>query len=83
MKLFRVTCRGMHRGDSHGIAYAVAKNADDAYQLVRADLDKRDLGFLDEREMEKVELIAEATNYPRCKCKLYVSKKEGAQNEAD
>ena len=68
-KLYKVTCRGMR--STHGTAYVVANDAGDAYARVRAELDKRDLGFTDDREMESVELIAEDCQYPSCKVQLY------------
>ena len=56
---------------SHGMAYVVAENPNEAYMLLRNDLDQRDLGISHEREMETVELIAEQIDYPDCKIKLY------------
>ena len=74
-KLYRVTCRGMHGGIvsdvAHGVAYVVAENASEAYKRVRDSLDKRNLGFRKEREMEKVELLAEEADYPECGICLY------------
>lgn len=69
-KMFRVTCCGMQ--DSHGISYVVAEDAHDAYMRVRADLDKRDLGFRHERALQSVELMADATEYPDCGRTLYL-----------
>lgn len=75
MRLFRVTCRGMASSASgrvaHGVAYVVATNSDDAYQRVRADLDKRDIGLTNERELDKIELIAESCDYPDCGIRLF------------
>lgn len=71
MKLYRVKCRGMI--DSHGTAFVVAANADAAYRIVLVDLDARSLGFGWEREMNRVELVAEDTLYPACGCRLYLS----------
>jgi hypothetical protein len=76
MKLYRVTCRGMHGGiggdTAHGIAYVVSEDPHRAYQTLRAHLDKRDLGFTPEREMQSVELLAEANVYPDCGIVLYL-----------
>lgn len=58
MKLFRVTLRGMKA--TYGISYVVAENTDEAYKKVKDFLDKEDLGFRKERELEKVELIADS-----------------------
>lgn len=71
-KLYRVTCRGMTHGDQpHGIAYVVAADPADAYKKVRASLDERNLGFAKERELDKIELLAEVGNYPECGTALY------------
>ena len=75
-KLYKVTCKGMHGGISsdiaYGIAYVVADDAAEAYKKVRDSLDKRKLGFSHEREMDKVELLAEEADYPACRIPLYV-----------
>ena len=68
-KLYRVVCRGMQA--THGTAYVVAADAEQAYQTVRADLDKRALGFIKDRELERVELLATDTEYPACERRLY------------
>ena len=74
LKLYRVTCRGMHGGmassQAHGIAYVVAEDSAAAYRKVRAALDSADLGFAQERALDKVELIAEDADYPECGHKL-------------
>ena len=70
MKLFLVRCRGMH--DSHGIAYVVAEDADDAYRRVQNDLATHDLGSYKDREMETVTLVAEDCQYPACGRRLYL-----------
>ena len=75
MKLYRVTCRGMTStiggNVAHGLAYVVAENSADAYQRVRTELDNIDLGFAKDREMDKVELLAEEGMYPNCGHRLY------------
>lgn len=70
LKLFKVTCQGMHH--SHGMAYVVARDAEEAYQCVRQRLDAEGLGFAKEREMQTVELMAEDSDYPLCERRLYV-----------
>ena len=62
MKLYKVTTR-LDAGPSR-VAYALAEDSAEAYQLVRDFLDKHDIGFSHKREMESVELIAEAVHYP-------------------
>lgn len=69
-KLFRVTCKGMF--DSHGCAYVIAVGPTQAYDIVRADLDARDLGFLKDRALDKVELIAEEAEFPEGARRLYL-----------
>ena len=78
MKLYRVRCRGMT--DSHGTAYVVAKDAGAAYAMLRASLDRRDLGFSRDREMDRVELVAEVGAYPGCGCALYLPRHGGEEN---
>ena len=69
MKLYRVTCRGMQ--DTYGTAFAVAENSEDAYRKVRMGLDVRNLGFARERELLRVELLADDALYPDCQTILY------------
>lgn len=75
LKLYRVTCRGMTStvggNVAHGVAYVVAEDAADAYRRLRKDLDSTDLGFAKDREMDKVELLAEEGMYPDCGHRLY------------
>jgi len=75
MKLYLVKCRGMNisvTGPTHGVAYVIANNPAEAYEKLRKDLDERDLGFTDERELSSIELIAEDTNYPSCGVRVYI-----------
>lgn len=76
IKLFRVTCRGMHNslgsGQTHGIGYVVAENPQRAYECMRKSLDDRKLGFHSERELLTIELIADASEYPACGVTLYL-----------
>lgn len=76
LRLYKVTCKGMTTnvtGTVHGIAYVLACNPTEAYEIVRKDLDVRDLGFRHEREMDIIELIAEDVPYPDCRIRLYIS----------
>lgn len=75
LKLYKITCLGMHAVGNrvaHGIGYVVAKNSGEAYMKLRDNLDKENLGFVFERELEKIELIAEDIAYPDCGYKLYI-----------
>jgi hypothetical protein len=78
MKLFKVTCKGMTYSTSnvvHGIAYVVAANADEAYQMLRERLDKAKLGYDKDRVLDRVELIAETGTYPECGTALLLKDK--------
>jgi hypothetical protein len=76
MKLYLVKCRGMNGGFghqiSHGLCYVVADNPGEAYEIVRNNLNSRDLGFSDERELHSVTLLAEERNYPKCGTPLHI-----------
>ena len=66
MKLYRVNLRGMtikSSGIAYGRSYALAENSDLAYQKVRKWLDKNDIGFRKDRELESVELLADTDQY--------------------
>ena len=74
-KLYRVSLRGMtysSTGVVHGVNYVVAENSDEAYQKVRKYLDEKDYGFSGDRELDKVELIAEASDYTDVKTMLFL-----------
>lgn len=77
MKLYLVKCVGMQTSfgnhTTHGIAYVVADDAEEAYQLLRQKLDKNDIGFSRERVLDTVQLIAEEGDYPECN--VYLIKK--------
>ena len=65
-KLYRVTLRGMtysSTGVVYGVSYVIAENSDEAYQKVKDYVDKKDLGFCGDRELDKVELIADSYEY--------------------
>lgn len=67
-KLFRVTCKGMQysiTGPAYGVSYVIAKDPSQAYERVRHFLDTEDLGYTSDRELEKVELIAENYMYTK------------------
>ncbi len=74
-KLYRVTLRGMTHnttGVVQGIAYVVATNAEEAYQKVRKRLDDKNFGFNEDRELDKVELLASTYEYTDTKTLLYL-----------
>lgn len=75
-KLYRVSCRGMQGAAlgnkvSHGIAYVIAEDPAEAYAKLRTYLDIHDFGFDTDRELEKVELLAEVAEYPDCGIRLF------------
>ena len=73
--LFLVRCRGMQTAlggkAGHGTAYVIAKDPREAYEKVRASLDRRDLGTDSDRQMLSVELLAEDYDYSPI-AKLYL-----------
>ncbi len=69
-KLYRVTLRGMIL--TFGVSYVVANNAEDAYQKVRKFVDEKDLGYSYQREMDKIELIAEDNQYTGTRTMLFL-----------
>jgi len=77
MKLFLVKLRGMrssYSGPAYGCSYVVAEDSNSAYLLLREYVDRHDLGFDHERELQSVELIAEDAKYPRCGTILFLTK---------
>lgn len=76
MKLYKVTCRGMHGGLAYdtawGVAFAVADNPADAYEMVRQYLVDEGIGYDHERELETVALLADESECPDCGYRLYL-----------
>ena len=74
-KLFKVTLKGMtynSTGIAYGISYVIAENTDEAYNKVRKFLNEKDLGFSKDRELDKIELIADSYQYTNVGCLLYL-----------
>ena len=74
-KLYKVTLKGMgysSTGVAYGISYVIATNTDLAYKKVRAFLDKEDKGFKKDRELDKIELLAEDLQYTDAGSILYL-----------
>ena len=63
MKLFKVNLRAT--GD-YSCFYVIASDPTIAYNKVRKYMDDEDLCFSHDREMESIELLAEASKYPEC-----------------
>ena len=76
MKLYLVECRGMTvaiQGEIvHGKAYVIANDPGAAYDQLREFLDKKDLGFRNQRELLSVTLLAEMGDYPSCGMRLFL-----------
>ena len=70
LKLYRVTLIGML--SSEGISYVVASDPTEAYDKVRTRLDKKDIGFRNYRELNKIELIASSYEYSNLETLLYL-----------
>ena len=69
-KLFRVTTR---KGfGPYGCFYVVALDPEDAYSEVRRYLDKNELCYANERELDRVELLAENYKYAECETILLI-----------
>lgn len=71
-KLFRVTLKG-YLG-IYGTSYVVAQDPTSAYNIVRNHIDDKNYGFVDLRELEKIELIAEDYEYTHTGSKLFIDK---------
>ena len=75
MKLYRVLLRGMTNSSisiNHGSPYVVAEDPTAAYKRVKDYLDKKDIGFRQDRALYKIELLAETGDYPDCKEQLFL-----------
>jgi hypothetical protein len=75
MKLYRVLLKGMHGNvvsTHYGHPYVIADTPTEALEKVQDYLTKRDIGFVHEREMETIELLAEEGDYPDCNIQLFL-----------
>lgn len=75
-KLFKVTLKGMTHssiGVEYGVSYVVALDSDKAYQKVKKFLDENDIGYKRDRELSKIELIAEEHQYTDVGNMLFLS----------
>ena len=77
MKLYKVKLIGMSSSIStkYNESYVVANDSNEAYLKVRSFLDRNDIGFVNQRELDSVQLLAEDTQYPECKTILFVGDK--------
>ena len=75
MKLFLVECQGMKINATSapwGIAYILAEDPTEAYEKLKSRLKEADAGYPDDRELDKVTLIAEDGLYPKCRMQLII-----------
>lgn len=63
MKLYLVTIKGLYACPYHS-SYVVAKDPTAAHTVVREYLEKNNFGFSHDRELEKIELVADDRTYP-------------------
>ena len=77
MKLFRVVLKGMtisSTGTPHGDCFVVANDPTEAYNVVRKFIDDKDFGFSHERELDRVELLADTCHYSDVRKQLFLPK---------
>ena len=75
MKLYRVVLKGMHSDETstaYGKPYVEASNPTEALKKVQAYLNMKNLGFPSEREMDRIELLAEEGDYPEYGIQLFL-----------
>lgn len=75
MKLYKITLKGMTysvTGTIYGYSYVVATDPTEALKKVQDYLKEKDLGFSHERELDTIELLAEQSDYPKCRTILYL-----------
>jgi len=58
--------------NSYGTAYVVADDPSAAYRALLTDLNRRALGLSQDKELDRVELLAEVADYPRCGTALFL-----------
>lgn len=65
-KLYKVTLKGMTYnsfGMAYGNSYVIAENTEEAYKKVLKFLEEHKLGSSRDRELDKIELIADSYRY--------------------
>lgn len=77
MKLYLVTVHGFY-SSPYRYSYVVAKDPTAAYTVVREYFEKKNLGFYQDRELEKIELVADDRTYPdTARAFFHPDRKEG------
>ena len=71
MKLYKVVLR---RGITHTnhVAYVIATDPTKAHEIVETDLVNRNIEPGSGRELDRIELIADETEYPACGQRVYI-----------
>jgi hypothetical protein len=64
LKLFSIVLKNYSELYDH--FYVIATDTNIAYKIVKKYLDEKKLLFYKERELEKIELVAENVKYPDC-----------------
>jgi len=67
--LYKVTLNGL------GSHYVVATDPSSAYQLIRDEYDRTDYGFVKQRWVKSIEVIASADPYPENDVRLWIQEK--------
>lgn len=69
--LYKIHLRGL--SGVFDPAYAVASSLDEAYQMVRDFLDRKNYGFEKDRQLIKIEVVADTDEYTDAPSMLFLS----------
>ena len=75
MKLYKIVLKGLHYcgcGAALGTSYVVAEDPTTAYKKLRAYLDENDVGFQRDRELDRIELIADGEMFGGCGTRVFL-----------
>ena len=75
MKLYKVVLKGLQYCGgcaALGTSYVVAEDPTTAYKKLRSYLDENDVGFRRDRELERIELIADEGFFDGCGTKVFL-----------
>ena len=75
-KLYRIRTRlpGSFTGNDYSYFFVVAPDPTSAENQVKEYLRCKDIGFIGDREIESISLLAEGTEYPNCKTILLLER---------
>jgi hypothetical protein len=68
MNLYKITLQG------HGVHFVVATDPTAAYEFVKRWMDAKDYGFVKDRTLAAIDLVAESGEYPNTKDRLWITK---------